>query len=929
MCRRAFENGKIVWANAKVCEGLVGRNVPLHTAIAFPMCTLGDDVCIVVLFSVGIVQMTPRAIQYLCATKAALPYYDKLVNFPGLNSLTLQEYQPNDKTTLQNPSPYPTSTPTQIPSSTNLDSIPSVPSWINLAFQDMDELVTCSDGSVNGLHSSWSYLRLSNLWNPTNENGTTIVDGKHSYTELKERFHELMIGLLHLTNFEITELWLVEDSQEDDHMNPSTNHSSNSTPNHNNIHNTKDSNPNAGKLSVVAAFHTDTALQPWAAFTRLITLTVGLDFPGQVVQSGRPITDNNYGQHHIYDPLYPRALHSKELGLKCAFGVPLPRASDVCGTLVFYSRHDIKINPKLITMITAAAYLLAGSWQVINQLSTSDSIESIQHIPSSDYVDILQRSDSFTNGNGNGGHGGININDTNNNNLINNYDPNNINNINNINSDFEVDASRNYEIESKTLIDFAFSNALEFFSDNLDSWNDQNLLNSLNEHFDNSTLSDPLSTFPDAGRKRSRTTRSPRSSFGQLSDVFEDERCRRCYRQKDKFGQYCQTCEQFLSMQSNNVPPPISNMSTQLIHQPLPTSIDQKIQSSNISIPRSASSLFGIPPSASAFMPQYCMPTNIYNEYQQQQLHYHHQQQQQFQQQQQQHQFQQQQQQYNFLYQHSPNMGQFYQPHRRPSAEIALAMMSNEGFYMGETNINSVPYMKLYPDHISDLNMLDSNIDSFHQNIRSLPLEGTSQHNNPNTNNSTINNINNNNNNSINNNNNHNNHHHQNHIPNNINNGISNLNINPTVKICKYRGYKNTTVQRSPYCASHAGSRKCQQEGCTKCAQGSTKLCIAHGGGRRCTYPGCTKGARDKFFCAGHGGGKRCEVDGCSKSAVGSSKFCTNHGGGKRCKEPGCQKSAQSSTPYCVRHGGGRKCCIPGCTKVIQIYFLFIYLFIN
>lgn len=134
---------------------------------------------------------------------------------------------------------------------------------------------------------------------------------------------------------------------------------------------------------------------------------------------------------------------------------------------------------------------------------------------------------------------------------------------------------------------------------------------------------------------------------------------------------------------------------------------------------------------------------------------------------------------------------------------------------------------------------------------------------------------------------------------------------------------ENATVQ---YCVTHRGTRRCQKEGCTKCAQGATKFCIAHGGGRRCTFPGCFKGARDKFFCAAHGGGKRCSHEGCTKSAVGGSNLCTAHGGGKRCQFPGCTKSSQSSTNYCVRHGGGRSCLYTGCTKVSNI-FLFPKLF--
>jgi hypothetical protein len=130
--------------------------------------------------------------------------------------------------------------------------------------------------------------------------------------------------------------------------------------------------------------------------------------------------------------------------------------------------------------------------------------------------------------------------------------------------------------------------------------------------------------------------------------------------------------------------------------------------------------------------------------------------------------------------------------------------------------------------------------------------------------------------------------------------------------------------QTSSYCINHRNMRRCQKEGCNKCAQGATKYCIAHGGGRRCTFPGCFKGARDKFFCAAHGGGKRCTIDGCSKSAVGGSNLCTAHGGGKRCQFPGCAKSSQAGTKFCVRHGGGRSCVYPGCNKVSVLCCFFL-----
>lgn len=136
------------------------------------------------------------------------------------------------------------------------------------------------------------------------------------------------------------------------------------------------------------------------------------------------------------------------------------------------------------------------------------------------------------------------------------------------------------------------------------------------------------------------------------------------------------------------------------------------------------------------------------------------------------------------------------------------------------------------------------------------------------------------------------------------------INASNEISLCS----QTSNTKRNTY----AGSRKCQFEGCTKCAQGNTFFCISHGGGRRCTYAGCTRAARDKFFCAGHGGGSRCQIQDCSKAAVGGSHLCTAHGGGKRCQVEGCTKSSQSNTMLCVRHGGGRKCAFEGCSKVAR-----------
>jgi hypothetical protein len=83
------------------------------------------------------------------------------------------------------------------------------------------------------------------------------------------------------------------------------------------------------------------------------------------------------------------------------------------------------------------------------------------------------------------------------------------------------------------------------------------------------------------------------------------------------------------------------------------------------------------------------------------------------------------------------------------------------------------------------------------------------------------------------------------------------------LNICKYDGCNNEIENNTvSYCRDHRSTRRCNVDGCCKCAQGATKYCISHGGGRRCTHEGCNKGARDRLFCAAHGGGKRCHYNG-------------------------------------------------------------------
>ena len=66
ICRGVCDGGQIVWANTKLSNGLIGRNdLPLNTAVGVPICSVGMDLCILVLFSVDSIHMTINAINFL------------------------------------------------------------------------------------------------------------------------------------------------------------------------------------------------------------------------------------------------------------------------------------------------------------------------------------------------------------------------------------------------------------------------------------------------------------------------------------------------------------------------------------------------------------------------------------------------------------------------------------------------------------------------------------------------------------------------------------------------------------------------------------------------------------------------------------------------------------------------------------------------
>ena len=72
LCRGVCDGGQIVWANTRTLEGLVGRtDLPLNSAVGVPICSVGYDLCILLLFAVQSIPMTPNSIEFLLSLARA------------------------------------------------------------------------------------------------------------------------------------------------------------------------------------------------------------------------------------------------------------------------------------------------------------------------------------------------------------------------------------------------------------------------------------------------------------------------------------------------------------------------------------------------------------------------------------------------------------------------------------------------------------------------------------------------------------------------------------------------------------------------------------------------------------------------------------------------------------------------------------------
>lgn len=416
ICQGVCDGGQIVWASTLILEGLIGRKeLPLNTAVGMPICSIGDDLGIMVLFSVEQIAITPNSIEFLgCLSRAAseniagfiapslttpvspanveqfigiwdiyelIKKYSSDISFHILPMAPLQsffDYQEtmtfrdlcsDMDTSVENMQEKESKklhvadfTEFQQKSDTNSYDfsgpdllIPGGKSF-RMGFSkgaSMNDAVFDDD---NGPYFG-NYLGSECSHDSQSNEKIYTIDSRDSYRKSPTRFHEFMIALLGMTIFDVAELWMMSERTQE--------------------------------LHVVAALHRDGLMQKWTSVGRNLKLRRGEDIPGQVLETSQPFWDNRYDKKTMNDASkYPRSALAAEIGVKTALGIPLPGFKGTCGALTLYSRSEVDVEPLIANFVTKAIQLISAGSIESKTLSRID-IENLVYSPKNLVSDIL------------------------------------------------------------------------------------------------------------------------------------------------------------------------------------------------------------------------------------------------------------------------------------------------------------------------------------------------------------------------------------------------------------------------------------------------------------------------------------------------------------------------------------------------------------
>ena len=422
MVRGVCDGGHIVWANTIISLGLIGRKeLPLNTAVGIPVCSVGDDLYVMIVFSVKLIQMTPAAVEFLCSLAKAIsnksvPQMFKPINVStpisaanteqfvgiwdimdlinqysdvsfsvltmrGINSFldyqeflvfkdfaqeSMQESNNSRSSSSSRAIPDINQPSPQNRSRSESDLSTSSISWLNTLGKSTapsKNSQTQDNAFVDEV--SVASKHYNHFFEAKSGNRAFLLDVRQSVQLGATKFEEFLTSILSISNFSAAEIWLLADNDED-----------------------------------LFVFHSvsEESAKAWTDETKNIRFKIGCDVPGIVIESSRPYWDCQYNEHHEELFLFPRTPRAVDLQIKTAFGIPMPGSNSSSGAIVFYSTECIDVNLSFVDFVCKSAFILSANSIEPIFLSTFD-IESIIYNPLTTLSEWLQNDNDPSNAN--------------------------------------------------------------------------------------------------------------------------------------------------------------------------------------------------------------------------------------------------------------------------------------------------------------------------------------------------------------------------------------------------------------------------------------------------------------------------------------------------------------------------------------------------
>lgn len=363
-----------------ILEGLIGRReLPLNTAVGMPICSLGSDLCIMVLFSVKPIGINANAVEFLRIIARAASENSHGFISPSLGSSVqvtpantdqfigvwdieelIKKYSSDISFHLIPIGPLQSFFDFQ--ESMTLNTIINDASS-NFASNSTGNFSSLSISNSNSMNNILEEFQNNSIENVIDESSSTpaiftmkslndqlnTIDARSSYKNNANRYHEMMISLLEMTLFDAVEIWMLSKKSQ--------------------------------LLKLKGALNRNDTMKLWTCQGHLLKIRLGQDIIGSVAETNSPFWDENYESHENDFINYPRSQYAQKFGIKTALGVPLPGPSgDACGTLVLFSLTRVTTDPLILNLATKAMQFLSVNNLGLYALTYMD-IDNLVQIP--------------------------------------------------------------------------------------------------------------------------------------------------------------------------------------------------------------------------------------------------------------------------------------------------------------------------------------------------------------------------------------------------------------------------------------------------------------------------------------------------------------------------------------------------------------------